>query len=68
LKVAKICDAAVTLTQLAISAATPGGQLAIPEVIASGRFIQNAATNTAANFFLGGSGGDSKSDNNTATV
>jgi hypothetical protein len=73
LKITKIVDAAITMTELAISAMTPGGQLAIPEVIASGRFIQNGATNAALNFFMGGSGGGSNSDNNnsdnhTATV
>ncbi|WP_141958449.1 hypothetical protein [Actinoallomurus bryophytorum] len=66
LKITKIVDAAVTLTELAISAMTPGGQLAIPEVIASGRFVQNGATNAALNFFMGGSGGGSNSGNTAA--
>jgi hypothetical protein len=51
-KVAKLVDGGVTAAEVATSAMTPGGQLAIPEELALGRLSQNAITNTLANKLL----------------
>jgi hypothetical protein len=53
-KMAKLIDGGVTAAELASSALVPGGELAWPAELAAGRLAQNAITNTAANFLMGG--------------
>ena len=44
----------VTAAELASSAMVPGGELAWPAELGAGRLAQNAITNTAATFLMGG--------------
>ncbi len=52
-KIAKLVDGAVTVGEMAASAAVPGGEIAWPEELAAGRIAQNAITNTLANTLMG---------------
>ena len=52
-KIAKLTDGAVTVGEMAASAAVPGGEIAWPEELAAGRIVQNAITNTLANTLMG---------------
>jgi hypothetical protein len=51
-KVTKVIDGSVTAAELASSALVPGGELAWPAEIASGRAFQNMITNILANFLM----------------
>jgi hypothetical protein len=53
-KMAKLIDGGVTAAELASSAMVPGGELAWPAELGAGRLAQNAITNTAATFLMGG--------------
>jgi hypothetical protein len=52
-KMARIADGAVTAGEIAVSAATPGGQLVIPAQLGFFRLMQNALINLFASFLMG---------------